>query len=711
MSGFIKILLSLSFSGTFLIIILLLLKPLYKNKLSQKWQYYIWLVVIARLLLPFTIKYNILEKIPGQVYYMFIQTNKEENLIQPGLQSPDTATSKNIATSIPVANQKENNIQKQNSTTNNSTNTNQAVKTLLKNILLFLKKNIFYIWIVTAVSLFIHKITIYQCFTRYLKDSQTEISSLNIWEQLGKMLEKLHIKTTVGIYTNNMVSSPILIGFFHPYIILPSEEIQNIDLQNTIHHELIHFKRKDMFYKWLVQFTLCIHWFNPFVYLISYETSRLCELSCDEAVIKKLNEKGKKEYGNTLLNMANTEKNLKSSIVSVTLNEGKKLLKERLDKIMVFKKKTITCTCLSIALTLILCTTAAITGNANIIKPGTSQANKKNIYTKTQNSNNTTNPDKDTIDKLISEGRVILDNGIYHILCDDVDIKDISSGVVTNGCIGITLEKADGYYLSIGPIDIKRELDGLTEYVEKVCNNEIKKKNITKEEAGLMTSLAKKLKKENGKIDMIKDISIARQYKKYGIVEKNNTFYYKNKRIRIFVDIRADQSFVIFNYDKKGTVNIEITRNKKGKISNVKSLSKKDADKYLMDIDLKGTVDVRLTSGKRGAIKTLAKTKKNGEYTNIKRCGLDDVPDDVQTIIKKQCTGNNWYVIKTNNKKYVYYNNLPRDYAFNISGKNLNVRDIGRHTGIYVLLSLGNGFNFTLSYNAKPVTFTVINAN
>ena len=140
-------------------------------------------------------------------------------------------------------------------------------------------------------------------------------------------------------------------------------------------------------------------------------------------------------------------------------------------------------------------------------------------------------------------------------------------------------------------------------------------------------------------------------------------------------------------------------------------MSKKDADKYLMDIDLKGTVDVRLTSGKLGAIKTLAKTKKNGEYTNIKRCGLDDVPDDVQTIIKKQCTGNNWYVIKTNNKKYVYYNNLPRDYAFNISGKNLNVRDIGRHTGIYVLLSLGNGFNFTLSYNAKPVTFTVINAN
>lgn len=49
-----KLLLSLSLSGTLLILILLLCKPLYKYRLSRQWQYYIWLVVIARLLLPFT---------------------------------------------------------------------------------------------------------------------------------------------------------------------------------------------------------------------------------------------------------------------------------------------------------------------------------------------------------------------------------------------------------------------------------------------------------------------------------------------------------------------------------------------------------------------------------------------------------------------------------------------------------------------------------
>ena len=47
-----KLLLSLSFSGTVLILILLLSRPLYRNRLSRQWQYYIWLIVVARMLLP-----------------------------------------------------------------------------------------------------------------------------------------------------------------------------------------------------------------------------------------------------------------------------------------------------------------------------------------------------------------------------------------------------------------------------------------------------------------------------------------------------------------------------------------------------------------------------------------------------------------------------------------------------------------------------------
>ena len=54
MNEFVKILLSLSVSGALLLLLILGLKPLYKNKFSKRWQYYIWIVVALRFLLPFT---------------------------------------------------------------------------------------------------------------------------------------------------------------------------------------------------------------------------------------------------------------------------------------------------------------------------------------------------------------------------------------------------------------------------------------------------------------------------------------------------------------------------------------------------------------------------------------------------------------------------------------------------------------------------------
>ena len=54
MNELLKTILSLSLSGSLLILILLLCRPIVRDRLSKQWQYYIWLVVIFRLLLPFT---------------------------------------------------------------------------------------------------------------------------------------------------------------------------------------------------------------------------------------------------------------------------------------------------------------------------------------------------------------------------------------------------------------------------------------------------------------------------------------------------------------------------------------------------------------------------------------------------------------------------------------------------------------------------------
>lgn len=55
--------LSLSVAGTLLILVLLLLKPIYKNRLSHRWQYYIWLIVIVRLLIPYAPETNLVSNL------------------------------------------------------------------------------------------------------------------------------------------------------------------------------------------------------------------------------------------------------------------------------------------------------------------------------------------------------------------------------------------------------------------------------------------------------------------------------------------------------------------------------------------------------------------------------------------------------------------------------------------------------------------------
>lgn len=141
------------------------------------------------------------------------------------------------------------------------------------------------------------------------------------------------IRKPVELYINPLVSSPLLIGFFHPCIVLPEVDMQETGFDCILLHELTHLRRMDTVYKWLVQFTICLHWFNPLVHLMDREISRACELACDEAVIMKLDREKIRVYGDTLIHATGAGGTCKAPLSSVTLIEAKELLKERLGAI------------------------------------------------------------------------------------------------------------------------------------------------------------------------------------------------------------------------------------------------------------------------------------------------------------------------------------------------------------------------------------------
>ncbi|WNX84850.1 M56 family metallopeptidase [Agathobaculum sp. NTUH-O15-33] len=317
MNEILKTILSLSLSGTLLILILFLCKFFVKDRLSKRWQYYIWLVIVARLLLPFTPNTSL----TGALFQGFDRASVEISASsQPDPDIPqlsETAFFNNGEHTASESHPLHGMFDK-------------AVQNIGGICLL--------IWLITAIGLLIRKITVYQSFVKYLKAGQTEVSDIPLWERVGKLAEQTGIKGAVGLYTNSLISSPLLIGFFRPRIILPTTELTDSDFTYTILHELTHYKRHDMFYKWLIQITICLHWFNPIVYLMGREINKACELSCDEAMIRPLDLQERRAYGDTLLNAVNSGGGYKNSIASVTLSESTALLKERLDAIMHFDK-------------------------------------------------------------------------------------------------------------------------------------------------------------------------------------------------------------------------------------------------------------------------------------------------------------------------------------------------------------------------------------
>ena len=341
MNEFMKILLSLSVSGALLLLLILGLKPLYKNRFSKRWQYYIWIVVALRFLLPFTPDNAIVGSLFEKIDTVAI-TN-------------EIPTSPNILVPADTGNNNAEPIQ-----TNREINAAAMREPFNKYVCLF------FIWSALALVLFVRKVTVYQGFIQYIKAGNKEVSDIKILNLLSDCEEKLKIKTRVELSCNPLIASPMLIGFFRPRIILPVGEWEDKELSYIFVHELIHYKQRDMFYKWLIQIVVCVHWFNPFVYLLEKEVNKSCELSCDEKVISVLDDTARREYGDTLISFLKSNNLYKSSLASVTLTEGAEQLKERLGAIMNFKSKTKTIRVLTVILTLFILSGAVFIGGYSV---------------------------------------------------------------------------------------------------------------------------------------------------------------------------------------------------------------------------------------------------------------------------------------------------------------------------------------------------------
>ena len=106
-----------------------------------------------------------------------------------------------------------------------------------------------------------------------------------------------------NIFLSDYVESPFVLGVIRPRIYLPTSTPVE-ERSFIVAHEAHHIQRLDHIWKCLAFLALCIHWFNPLVWLSFLLAGQDMEMSCDEAVIRKLGEHTRADYAQALLRLS-----------------------------------------------------------------------------------------------------------------------------------------------------------------------------------------------------------------------------------------------------------------------------------------------------------------------------------------------------------------------------------------------------------------------
>lgn len=348
-----KLLLSLSMSGSMLVLLILLMKPFMKHKLSKSIQYYIWIVVLLRLVIPFSLEGSIMNNVFGG-NQLFASIDQVEVVPTNTLEA---------APSLPlVPSGKEGSP---------STDVYGDYGEKSKPFMQLFNHYAIYIWLFGVILSLTLKLSGYIRFSRNLRTTCKPVSD---WE--NRMFHSLlDGRQQVKLVRSPFVATPMLIGIRQPTIIIPDTIINEIELKNILLHELTHLKRFDIAIKWFGVIVTSLHWFNPLMYVLNKEMNHMCELSCDEAVIRKLNSAQRQQYGETLISMASRKK-YPAGGMQATFSEEKTILKERLIAIMRPSKKSKMIALLSVLLLVaVICSAVALGASVGTSKQKVNESN------------------------------------------------------------------------------------------------------------------------------------------------------------------------------------------------------------------------------------------------------------------------------------------------------------------------------------------------
>ena len=261
--------------------ILLIVKRIFKNILSNRMQYNLWFLLLGLLAVPF---------IPF----------RSIGILQILSWAYSFNSSSDISTEITAAGTPDANQTENSDWMNDFALSVNGERPAITGYLLLS------IWIV-GILVMIILIIKSALRLRTLEKSALPLQNQNVRRLYHQCLEEMEIHRNIPIYSTAYIKSPFTVGLIRPRIYLPIHLISDYnpkDCRFMLLHELQHYKHGDAFINGVMNLVSIVYWFNPMIWYALKEMRNDREIACDSSVLNMLKEQDYEEYGKTLINFA-----------------------------------------------------------------------------------------------------------------------------------------------------------------------------------------------------------------------------------------------------------------------------------------------------------------------------------------------------------------------------------------------------------------------
>ncbi|MEH7094420.1 M56 family metallopeptidase [Neobacillus vireti] len=386
--------------SSILVALIIGVKILLRNRLTPRWHFLLWMILIVRLLLPWS---------PDSSYSIYsILSRSYEKAVS--IQSHPVVSSENESnqeTTTDVSDTSAVTEEERFSTDSEQTTKNSKTESTVplekqKEESISLHTIALYTWLAGVIGLGFVTYLINRQLHRYIQ-KQPVITDKRIVKVFENCKQSMSVQQSIPLLLAGKISSPTVLGFFRPRILLSNvylSQLSDQQLRHIFYHELAHIKRSDVGVNWLMHSLLIFNWFNPilwFAYVCMREDQ---ELACDAYALTFMEEEEKIPYGLTIISLLeHYSKNYQIPSLA-NLSRNKRILKRRIFMIKKFQKKSYGWSILGIGVVIIISSLSLLNAHADSLN----EKQEKQAETKeTANANPDTNGFDPRLKKFIAE--------------------------------------------------------------------------------------------------------------------------------------------------------------------------------------------------------------------------------------------------------------------------------------------------------------------